>query len=290
MQSSDVMVEVVLPFGVVDGRGRRSRRAVLRPINGHGELLGAEDVNPFRAALALLHACTKQLGPFHEQDLDLSVLSSLHPIDRDFLLLQVNRLSFGDVRFHTVQCPERQCSKRVDVRFDLATVVPPADSLAASGCMTLPDGRAVHYRLPTAGDQVDMFGLPSSEWGNELLGRCVYQNGPSSLSSEEVSELPDEVRSAMARAILGSTVQYDTEIQLDCVECGNPFRFVYDPVHSLLSELRASRLALLKEVHCLAYYYHWSEKEILGLPRSRRREYLTLLDQELTSQGQGVLL
>ena len=228
-------------------------------------------------------------GHFARTTFNLGVLSSLLPIDRDFLLLQLNRLSFGDVRFHTVQCPDQSCAKRVDIRFDLSTLSPLADCLEASGQLTLSDGRAVHYRLPTAGDQIDMFGLPPDEWAVELLGRCVYQNGSSALSPAEVAELPTDVRSAIVRAVLNAVGHYDTEVELNCVECGTLFRFAYDPVYSLLNELRASRSALLKEVHCLAFYYHWSETEILALSRSRRREYLTLLDEELTRQGQGVL-
>ena len=34
---------------------------------------------------------------------------------------------------------------------------------------------------------------------------------------------------------------------------------------------------LFREVHSLAFYYHWTEAEILGLARERRRMYLSLL-------------
>ena len=35
---------------------------------------------------------------------------------------------------------------------------------------------------------------------------------------------------------------------------------------------------LLAEVHRLAWHYHWSEAEILALPRHRRQQYLRLID------------
>jgi len=32
-------------------------------------------------------------------------------------------------------------------------------------------------------------------------------------------------------------------------------------------------------VHTLAWYYHWSEAEILALPRARRQLYLSRIDR-----------
>ena len=38
--------------------------------------------------------------------------------------------------------------------------------------------------------------------------------------------------------------------------------------------------SLDREVHTLAMQYHWSETDILSLPRERRRRYLRLIDRE----------
>lgn len=283
------MLEVVLPFGVADGRGGRARRAVLNPINGKGELLSAAESNPFRAGLALLAESTTQLGPFWGRDLDFGVFSSLLPVDRDFLLLQLNRLSFGNIRFQTVQCPSEGCGKRVDVQFDLSTVEPPKVSEEARGQVMLGDGRELHFRLPTSGDQSDMHGIPPHELAAALIERCVHKTSEASLAVDDVMALPLDIRTAVVREVLSASPEFDMQLELACIECGNQFRFVYDPVHSLLGELRASRSAVLREVHYLAFYYHWSHDEILGLSRSLRREYLALLDEELTKQSQGVL-
>jgi hypothetical protein len=53
-------------------------------------------------------------------------------------------------------------------------------------------------------------------------------------------------------------------------------------------ELRADRDLLYREVHYLAYYYHWSEPEILAMPRSKRRTYLELLGEEIEGLDDGV--
>lgn len=293
MASSDLKVEVVLPFGLPDGRGRRSRSAALVPINGRAELMGAEDPNPFRAALRVLASSAARLGPFLADDIDLGLLGSLLPVDRDFMLIQLNRLTFGDVRFQTVACPASDCGKRVDVQLDLSTVTPPPVPEEAGGRLSLPDGRGVSYRLPTAGDQIALHGLPAGELEAAFVDRCVIRAAPdhagtASMAPDEVMALPAELRAGIVREVVSASPELDMTLDLDCIECGQPFRFVYDPVHTLLGELRASRPALLKEVHYLAFYYHWSQSEILSLSRSLRREYLGLLEAELSHQ-QGVL-
>ena len=40
---------------------------------------------------------------------------------------------------------------------------------------------------------------------------------------------------------------------------------------------------LYEEVHHLAYHYHWAERDILDLPRAKRRRYLGLLAAKLES-------
>jgi hypothetical protein len=285
---SALTLEVVLPFGLSDGRGRRARGATLIPINGHGELQGAEDPNPFRAALRLLAASLWRLGRLHGEDIDLGVLGGMLPVDRDWLLVQLDRLVFGDVHYKTVTCPEEGCGKRIDIRLDLSTVTPPEVPAEATGRLALPDGRLVEYKLPSAGDQIALHGLPPSDLETAFLERCTRGGSGRALGRDEVMALPAEVCASIVREILGASPELDMTLDLECIECGALFRFVHDPVRSLLGELRASRPALLKEVHYLALHYHWSQSEILSLSRGLRREYLGLLEVELEQRQRGL--
>jgi hypothetical protein len=38
---------------------------------------------------------------------------------------------------------------------------------------------------------------------------------------------------------------------------------------------------IYREVHMLAFYYHWSESDILGMNQRKRGRYLELLDETL---------
>jgi hypothetical protein len=55
----------------------------------------------------------------------------------------------------------------------------------------------------------------------------------------------------------------------------------FDTTAFFLSEMRINGEQLLREVHSLAFYYHWSEAEIMSLRRDRRRAYLSLLSDAL---------
>lgn len=287
MQAPDLTLEVVLPFGLSDGRGGRARSATLVPINGRGEMQGAEEPNPFRAALRLLGSSLLRLGRFQIGEIDLRLLGGLLPVDRDWLLVQLSRLAFGDVRYQTVTCPADSCGKRVDVRFDLSTVTPPEVPAQACGRLALPDGGALEFHLPTAGDQIALHGVPQAEREAAFLERCARGASGQKLGADDIAALPAELCAAIVREILGASPDLDMTLDLRCIECAQPFQFVYDPVRSLLAELRASRPELLKEVHHLAVHYHWSQAEILGLSRSLRREYLGLIEADLEQRQRG---
>ncbi len=75
--------------------------------------------------------------------------------------------------------------------------------------------------------------------------------------------------------------QLDLELDLTCPECGHAFVVPFDVTMFFFAELRTESRHLLREVHALALSYHWSEAEILGLVRPRRRAYLDLLSDAL---------
>lgn len=274
--------ELVLPFGLVEPQGHRARTAVITPITGHGELSGADDANPFRAALQLLSGSVVELGWFRGAEIEPALLGRLLPVDRDYLLVQLNRLTFGDERYQTVECPQAGCRRRVDVRFELSSADPPEVPDHAGGEIELPDGRLVRFRLPIAADQEALHGLPPAALEAAFVERCVPgdpEHGDE-VSGAELLEMPASVRAEVVKRIVAASPEMDLAVPLECPECGHPFRFVFDPVLSLLAELRASRAELIKQVHRLALSYHWSHAEILGLPRGLRHEYLELLEEE----------
>ena len=52
---------------------------------------------------------------------------------------------------------------------------------------------------------------------------------------------------------------------------------IFDTATFFLQELDARAAHLMREVHTLAWYYHWSEREIVKMSRHRRAQYLELI-------------
>lgn len=271
-----------LPFGLRDPHGVRVRDAEITPLTGAGELLGGDDDNPFRAVLQILAGCTARLGTWRGAQIQPAVLGQLLPVDRDYLLLHVDRLTFGDERYQTIECPRPACRRRQDVHFTLSSVDVPAVPKRAEGELRLADGRTVHFRLPVAEDQAALHGLAPAILEAAFLQRCVRgdRGEEHRVGWPELRELPAQVRAEIVAHILAASPGLDLAMSLACLGCKEPYRFVFDPVLSLLAEIKASRKELMGQVHRLALSYHWSQAEILGLSRARRHEYLELLQTE----------
>ena len=45
---------------------------------------------------------------------------------------------------------------------------------------------------------------------------------------------------------------------------------------------------LYKDIHLLAFYYHWSENEIMSMTIKKRKKYIQLLNEELNETGRAI--
>ena len=62
-------------------------------------------------------------------------------------------------------------------------------------------------------------------------------------------------------------------LDCSCHECGRSVALFFNPSSYVLEELARRAASIYDEVHALARSYHWSESEILALPRERRQRY-----------------
>lgn len=261
-----------LPGGLVLDDGRRLGRAELRPLTGREEEWLTQHAGTPSAHLAtkLLSACFVRL-----EDVPVSsdIINKLLVGDRDYLILQLRRLTLGD-RFAAVfSCPA--CTRAMDVEFlaqDISIESRPQNAVAYTWASDDAQ-RVVRYRLPNGADQEAVADLPAGEAVETLLARCVMDDGGTPLSVEE--------RAVVIAEMDRLAPQIDLELELNCPECGHSFTTPFDCTSFFFSEIRAQSRHLIREVHYLALHYHWSEAEILNLQRDRRRRYLALLNETL---------
>jgi hypothetical protein len=103
----------------------------------------------------------------------------------------------------------------------------------------------------------------------ELIRRCVRPSEVAEDSVKRVETLMEELAPLLTDYVQG-----------ECPECGSEIDIYFDPQQFSLRELRGQAVYIYEDVHLLARHYHWSEAEILALPRRRRVHYAELIRQE----------
>ena len=79
----------------------------------------------------------------------------------------------------------------------------------------------------------------------------------------------------------------EREIEAACAECRRTFTTPFDLHRFFFGELRTDNELLYQEVHYLAYHYHWSEAEIMAMPRDKRARYIDVLAGEIERMNSG---
>jgi hypothetical protein len=256
-----------LPGGLVID-GRRLATAELRPLTGREEewLASNAQTPSARGVTRLLERCVASIGG---EAAHPRLIGDLLVGDRDFLILQLRRLTLGDRVQAVVECPA--CRSKIDVDFDAAQAPVDARPQEAREYRFDAGGREVRFRLPAGADQEAVLDLPLEEAAEALLDRCLIEG--SGLSEEQRAAVIDEMERLAPKV--------EIELAIACPECSQAFDLPFDTTAYFFREMRVSGKQLLREVHQLAFYYHWTESEILGLVRSRRRAYLEMLSETL---------
>jgi hypothetical protein len=123
---------------------------------------------------------------------------------------------------------------------------------------------------------------------NALLARCLQSVGDAPVTPELIERLSPAARLEIEREIERVAPGLELTLEVKCSECGRAFGVPFDVQDFLLGEARGSRDLLMREIHYLAYHYHWSEAEILSMPRDRRRGYIEILGEELQRVNDAV--
>jgi hypothetical protein len=273
-----------LPHGVRVG-GEWTRDVRLRALSGAEEEFlaghGAE-LLPAERTTELLARCVVRIGPLEAAP---ETVLGLTVGDREALLLQIRRLTFGDRLDAVVACPSAECGERMDLELSVRDLlVEPYSNETDWQEASVEAGKLRHtirYRVPTGADQVAAArmaaDLPAA--ARLVLDRCVravVEGEP-----EPLAEVPEELAEALTGLLASGDPQAELVLSLTCPVCGAGFRVLFDAGDYLFRELGAREDGLYDEVHQLALHYHWSEAEIMAMPTGKRRRYLELLTAAL---------
>jgi hypothetical protein len=245
---------MLLPGGIVRD-GERRRDFAFRPVDGALEAALAEAAAASsmpKAVTSVLAAALAELGgePVGEE-----TVRNLPVGDRQFLVRQLSVYLGHDPVWLTAVC--RACGESFD--FEVRQADLPVKEAGES--FPFAEAGGLRLRVPTGADQEAIAGFSDERAVRALFERCRL-GGDGDLAAAEAAL--EEASPEVALAALAS-----------CPACGASNEVSVDPYLGL----PAHSEELFAEVHSLALNYHWSEAEILALPRARRQLYLRLIDR-----------
>ena len=286
----------VLRGGYIDSGGTHHRDAELIPLGGREEeILAQSDVRPSaRLVSEVLSRCITRIGSI--SPITKEIAADLLVGDRLDLLLQLRALTFGDEVEGKVLCPWPNCGCAIgvsfrisDIRFenyaDGGPVYEMVLSEEAMHASELPLGmESVAFRLPQGRDQEEISALldvNEAQALTELLVRCVKSIGGNPATRELIRDLSAQARREIEERMESLSPDLELSINVTCSDCDRQFLAPFDLQTFFFGELRTSADLLYREVHYLAFHYHWSEDEIMCMPRDRRRKYIEILADEI---------
>ena len=270
-----------LPGGVLqDGRLLRDYR--FQPVTGALERAIADSgllVSGLPQQVTwILTACLAELAG---RAVDQTRVRELCSGDRQFLMLQLEAMIDPTPRWVTARCGG--CEELIQFQITPGSLpVKPAGAGFPETSLELSVGR-VDLRVPTGADEEAITTGPEAFPPlQRMLARLVSMNGhvmePAELSEADL-ELIDERLDEMSP-------QPALTAEIDCPYC----RHAQEVTIDAYAWIAQDGYQLDREVHTLAMHYHWSEQEILQLPRRRRERYLQLIDQSRGRYSAGDLI
>lgn len=243
--------EVTLPVGLEDEEsGNIIRKATLRKMTGNEEALIADPKlqnNGGKLITALLASCVVALD--ENGKVNESTISSLSSADRNYLLLELRRLTFGDEMEAHYQCPH--CHGITMAIEDLSTLevrkMENRNTLHEVQ-VTLKDGYKDpdgnwHYecvfRLPTGEDE-EAIGNRSGNRAKQrdaLLARCLERIGDlepkriRAIGMHILASLTMSDRFMIQKALDEGALGPDLTRLVYCDHCGRDFRTTLDMSH-----------------------------------------------------------
>jgi len=284
-------VEVTLPTGfALDGQWHR--RAGLRPVNGRDEEVLREKGSmllPAERTTVLLARCLTNIG--RKASVSPEDVRSLTVGDRDALLLHLRRLTLGDRIQALMVCPRERCREKLDVELAVSDLLLPPNENAKELFETeVRDKKTtykVEFRLPNGADQEEAarLALLDPEAGSRrILERCIRKIEKGKISVKVNDQPLKALAKHLPRLMAELDPQAEVVLNMNCPACKARFAINFDIGDYFFRELMSHSDHLYREVHILAFHYHWAEQEILNLSHVKRQVYLGLLSEALSPE------
>jgi hypothetical protein len=224
----------------------------------------------------VLSTVVEQIGEVRPEPEDID---SLCVADRQYLMIQLSRMLEGDLLWWSHQCTS--CTSVFDVPIDRSVLPVKKAGPSFPRAFLHLRNKALEFRVPSGKSQVMISNLDEEEALRVLVSSCLISVDGEQGKDDFLCDMTREEVAAIESALEESSPEVAVAVTAGCPECRQQQLIPFDPY----SISRRNSTALYREIHALALYYHWSEAEILTLPRERRQLYLDLIDQARGMRG-----
>src|SRR5262249_20075880 len=197
--------------------------------------------------------------------------------DREALLLHLRRLTLGETLSCVLACPA--CAEQLDLELQAAELLLPpyrhATDLHETSVRLKGAAYRIRFRLPNGADQEQaaMLVATAPQAAAELVLRRCVQEIVDERTGEVIHDIPELVAAALAEKMAELDPQAEILLELACPACSGSFGTSLDIASYFYRELCGRERDLYRDVHLLAFHYHWTEAEILRLSRPKRLLY-----------------
>jgi len=271
-----------LPGGIYQS-GKLYKDFSFRQFNGELELVLAEHDPTLTIPEQISQALFQALDHIAGNNLHYHHIANLCVGDRQFLLLQIALALDLDMQWLNANCG--YCADSFDFKVQLSQLpLKKAGNSYPFIEVNTSQGKLV-FRLPNGADQVIIAKINDPKKAQKKLLRLCFKNMFGQENKNGICYLPklnhDDIE-LIDTAMSEVAPEPVSILQTKCPGCEKLNTIELD-FFDLLSQ--GTKL-LFSEIHTLASFYHWSEAEILAMPRYRRKRYLNFIATSLNQNYQ----
>ena len=201
------------------------------------------------------------------------LICALSSGDRQYLMLRLQAIIDPRPQWLTSACQE--CNEFIQFQLEPGALpVKPAGDQFPHTCVSLSIGDA-RIRVPTGADEEAI----ARDAVNDQSAMKLLLNRLISLPSQkaDIDSLTCEDQQLIDQLLEKMSPQLSESVSITCPYCEHQQELPIDNYAWIIRE----STSLDEEVHTLAFRYHWSEKEILSLGKTRRQHYIQLIEKNL---------
>jgi hypothetical protein len=212
--------------------------------------------------------------------------------DRASLLLHLRKLMLGDKMQCEVMCTA--CREAMSLELTVSSLLQYAEDCPKEEYSAKIDGFDLKLRPVNGNDQEGMLLLsleknkPNTkdttlEFADYIARNCIVSSTPTLpeyLSPEFIIQVSSKLEDIdpLAHIVLFMT----------CPSCNHCFKTTFLPEDYIFMEMFTGLAQLEQEIHLLAFYYHWSKKEIMSISTSERKRYVELILHAVQGEDKSI--